>query len=411
MRFRINEGATITSVASPAASQSNHSDAHLRSGSQTPDLSTVFLMCGMILSFVGAILPIWGYHLREDLSQAGEYFLSLNVGFWCAQACGREVLDGKKLKFTLTVANVTACLAFLFLALFPATSIAWRLWGVLWLGISAGLLHLSILSITGGSSTPAHRAWAWLGLGCALTALLAAGTYYAYSVPMILVLFAIVPGVYAGYSLKTSFPRRAVPMPSPLFQTFRKLNHPAVVLFALLLFVQFGNEWSVGGWLSLFLIRRLGISPPQALLLLSLYWLVLMAARPGFQFIVSRLRPGLALGGSVLASLLGTIVLACTNNRFGAIMGLLFAAAGFGSMYQLIAQRMIRRFAPDQAGWYDAVFLLGIAGGLLAPWLLGYLADAWGMAAVMIAPMLGTTAVFVLMLLTMLEAKLSGSPV
>ena len=31
---------------------------------------------------------------------------------------------------------------------------------------------------------------------------------------------------------------------------------PGAVLFALLLFIQFGNEWSIAGWLPLFLIRR-----------------------------------------------------------------------------------------------------------------------------------------------------------
>lgn len=397
-------------MAGPAASWPKHSEARAINSSSAQRISPAFLLCGMILSVIGTILPAWGYHLTEDLGQAGEYFLSLNVGFWSAQACGRWLFARKGIKFTLTLANAVACIAFLFLAFSPAASIAWRLWGVLWLGISAGLLHICIIPMLADSSIPANRAWAWLGLGCALTALLVAGSFYAYTVPVIFLLFAIVPAVYAVYCFNGTFPRQVVRLPSSLSQVFRPLNHPGAILFSLLLFVQFGNEWSIGGWLSLFLIRRLGMSPPEALLLLAVYWLVLMLGRAGFQFIFRRVNPALTLGGSVLASLLGAIVLASTNNRFGAVMGILFVAAGFASIYQFAGEKMAHRFAPDQAGLCDIVFLVGIAGGLLAPWLVGYLADAWGVVAVMIAPMIGTAAVFVLILLIILEAKLSGAP-
>jgi fucose permease len=49
-----------------------------------------------------------------------------------------------------------------------------------------------------------------------------------------------------------------------------------------------------------------------------------------------------------------------------------------------------------------------MTGGFLAPWLLGYFAEAWGIQAVMILPLFGTFMVFLLVLLIMLEAKLSS---
>ena len=51
---------------------------------------------------------------------------------------------------------------------------------------------------------------------------------------------------------------------------------------------------------------------------------------------------------------------------------------------------------------------MATTGGFLAPWLLGYFAQAWGIQAVMILPMLGSCMVFVLVLLIMLESKLSS---
>ena len=49
-----------------------------------------------------------------------------------------------------------------------------------------------------------------------------------------------------------------------------------------------------------------------------------------------------------------------------------------------------------------------MTGGFLAPWLLGYFAEAWGIQAVMILPLFGTFMVFLLVLLILLEAKLSS---
>jgi len=40
-----------------------------------------FLISGMLMSFLGAILPAWRYHLKADFKEVGYYFLSLNLGF------------------------------------------------------------------------------------------------------------------------------------------------------------------------------------------------------------------------------------------------------------------------------------------------------------------------------------------
>jgi hypothetical protein len=71
-------------------------------------------------------------------------------------------------------------------------------------------------------------------------------------------------------------------------------------------------------------------------------------------------------------------------------------------------QKIGHRFPEYRAGVYNGLFALGAMGGLLAPWSLGFFATAWGIEAVMIVPMLGACMVFVLMLLILLEAKLSS---
>jgi MFS family permease len=124
--------------------------------------------------------------------------------------------------------------------------------------------------------------------------------------------------------------------------------------------------------------------------------------------VMRRMSHALLLFGSIFSALLGTIVLASTNNMFGVVMGILFIGAGYASIYPLVVENIGRRFPYYHPGFYNGIFSLAITGGFLAPWTLGYFAQAWGIQAVMILPTFGIIMVFVLLLLLMLEAKLSG---
>jgi fucose permease len=373
-----------------------------------------FLVSGMLMSFLGAILPSWGYHLRPSFTEAGDYFLSLACGLALSVAVAHYLLPRRGLKFVLILANLLACGAFLFLAVSsPPAPAAWRLAGVLGIGFATGLLNAAVFH----AISPIYRAdraatvnFAGLlfGTGSLLTALLVAGTYYVYTVPSILILFAVLPGLYAIVCHKGTYARNLAFETVPLAQALRDFRNPGAVLFSLLLFFQFGNEWSMAGWLPLFLIRRLGISPNGALLLLALYWASLLVGRILAQFVLKRVNRAGLLIGSIVSALLGMIVLASTNNRFGAVMGILFVGGGFASIYPLVVEKIANRFPYYHPGFYNGLFSLAMTGGFLAPWLLGYFAEAWGIQAVMTLPLLGTFLVFLLALLIMLEAKLSS---
>jgi fucose permease len=366
------------------------------------------------MSFLGAILPAWRYHLESSFTEVGNYFLSLNLGFLLSAGAAHFLLSGKSAKLILVLANALACAGFLFLAFSsPPAPAAWRLAGVLWIGVSAGLLNTGMFQAISplyqrDRGATMNLAGVLFGLGCALTALLVSGTYYVYTVPSILILLALLPGFSAGLYAKSNLPRTPVVPVFALSQVWRDFKNPGAVLFSLLLFFQFGNEWSIAGWLPLFLIRRLGISPEASLLILALYWAALLVGRMVSQLIMKRISHAALLISSILSALLGTIVLAFTNNQFGAIMGVLFVGAGFASIYPLVVQKIGHRFPQYHPGLYNGLFSLAITGGFLAPWSLGYLAERWGIQVVMLVPMLGTCVVFVLMLLILLESKLSN---
>ena len=75
-----------------------------------------FLVSGMLMSFLGAILPAWGYHLRSGFAEVGGYFLSLAVGLLLSVGAAHFLLRSRGLKFLLIAASALGCGAFLFLA-------------------------------------------------------------------------------------------------------------------------------------------------------------------------------------------------------------------------------------------------------------------------------------------------------
>ncbi len=374
-----------------------------------------FLLSGFLFALLGAILPAWGYHRDPpEFATIGHYFLSLNLGMLAATRVTQSLLPRRGIRFLLVLAAALACGTLLYLALVtPPASPLWRIAGLALIGFDTGLLHPALFhAITGRYERDPvgtlNRGGIFFGLGCLAVTLLVAGTFYAYTVPSILVLMATVPAYFAGIFAKSSFPAVVAAGQPSLRQALLDFRSPGAVMFAMLLFFQFGNEWSIAGWLPLFLIRRLGASPSTALLLLALYWLALLVGRVGAVAIVPRVRHGRLLGGSVLAALFGCLLLYSTNNVFGAGMGALFVGCGFASIYPLVAERIGRRFPYYHPGFFNGIFSFGMLGGMLAPATLGYLAVVWDIGAVMALPLAGTCLVCVLLLLIWLEAKVTG---
>jgi FHS family glucose/mannose:H+ symporter-like MFS transporter len=375
-----------------------------------------FLISGLLTSCLGAFLPVWGYHLTSDFITAGNYFLCMNVGLLASVHAAHALLARRGIAFVLTTACALACVSFLGLALScPPGPALGRAAGLLGLGVSAGLLNTAVFH----AISPLYRqdraatvtlAGALYGLGCLITALLAAGTYYVYTAPSILILFAVIPGLCAGLYARVKFPRDQGPRHIPARQVLEDFKNPGAVLFTLLLFFQFGNEWSIAGWLPLFLIRRLGISPEASLFLLAFYWASLLVGRLAAQALLQRMSHAKLLLSSVSLSLLGCVILTTSADRFGAGAGILFVGSGFASIYPLVVERIGRRFSYYHPGLYNGIFSFAFTGGLLAPCALGYLAHFGSIRVIMLGPLLGTSMVFALALLILLESRLAAPP-
>ena len=374
-----------------------------------------FFLSGFLLALLGAVLPAWGYHRDPpDFNAVGNYFLSVATGIVASAYLARRIMARRSVVFLLVFACIVSSAALAFLAaVSPPTSEWWRVAGLLALGIGAGLLNIALFHTLSShfqadTAGTVNSGGIWYGLGCLAATLLVAGTFYAYTVPSILIFMAVVPALFAGLYLRSSYAHPPEGTHPTLRQALDDFRSPGAVMFGLLLFFQFGNEWSIAGWLPLFLIRRVGLSPSTALIILALYWLFLLAGRLVAVAVLPRVRHGRLLLGSGVTALFGCFLLFSTNNAFGAGTGAFFVGAGYASIYPLVAEAIGRRFPYYHPGFFNGIFSFALVGGLLAPATLGYAAVRYGVGIVIGIPLIGTFLVMLLLLLIWLESKVTG---
>lgn len=374
-----------------------------------------FFLIGLLYSFLGSILPAWRFNLTLNYSTIGFLFLALGCGLVAATWLARMLLGRLAVSRIMALASTIGFGALLLLSWFPPpASVWWQMGGLLVLGIAIGLLNATIVHYVRplylrDPAATLNLAGILFGLGCLLTATIVAAAYYTYTVGSIVGFISIFPAFGALHFSLARFSPPVEPSRPRARSFFSGFGNLTAVLFMLLLFFQFGNEWSIAGWLAIFLSQRLGLSPDSALYLVSLYWLAILIGRMLTQTILpSAGHARLLLIGAGLA-MFGCLVLSLTNNRFGAISGIIFLGVGFAPIYPSTMERIRGRFPSHEPGVIHRVTTVAFSGGLLAAASLGFYAELFGVGVVMLLPLLGTCAVVLLTLLIWLQSHLQGA--
>lgn len=375
-----------------------------------------FLLLGILVGLLGSLLVAWQYHIDADPKLIGLHFLALNAGYVIAAAIAQRLLLRIAIR---TVALVSCSVAIGSLAVLsvvpPPMPAAWRLVGLGFVGFAGGLLATSLLYIlepyfARAPATMANRAGALFGSGCLVSTVMVGATYFAGSVQIETALLALAPLIFLIVFANNQFAAARQPVvvkeeENRTREMLRDLRSIAAVLFSLLLFFQFGNEWAIAGWLPLFLIHRLGANPVWAIFALAGYFLALLIGRFATQPLLRRVSHRKLLLSSVFAAMTGYLLLSLTPGMAGAWLAVLIIGAGFAPIYPLIAETLDDRFS-YHPGFYNGLFSISITGAMLAPWFLSYVDNYFGIRYVMLIPAFGSIAVLILALLIMLEAHL-----
>ncbi len=375
-----------------------------------------FLLLGVLVGVLGSLLIAWQYHLDTDPQLIGLHFLALNAGYVVAAAVAQRLLFRVPIRAVALLACAIGFASLIGLSFaVPPASPVWRMLGLGFVGIAGGALATALLYVLEPyfSERPAalaNLAGLLFGCGCLVSTLIVGITYFAGSVQIETALLAVVPLIYFVLYSSNQF-RAALIQPESrqeqnrIRETLKNLRSIAAVLFGLLLFFQFGNEWAIAGWLPLFLIHRLGANPVWAIFGLAVYFMAMTFGRLLAQRLLPRVNHRKLLVASIVTAMAGYLLLSFTTSMAGAWIAVVIIGAGFAPVYPLVAESLDDRFS-YHPGFYNGIFSIAITGAMSAPWLLGYVDAYLGIRYVMLLPALGSIAVLILSLLIMLEAHL-----
>jgi fucose permease len=386
-----------------------------------------FLPLGVLIGLLGSLVVAWQYHIDVEPQIIGLHFLALSVGYVLAAAIGQRWVRWMPLR---TLALLACGLAVVSLGalgmLGPPVPTVYRIFGAGFIGMAAGglstaLLYASEPYFAEAPAAAANVAGSLLGCGCLLATILTASTYSIGSVdiagftvgPLQLEMTALAffPALFFLLVLANRFPLARLPVGDREEDTHREmlrdLRSIATILFSLLLFFQFGNEWAIAGWLPLFLIHRFGINPAWAIGILAFYFFALMFGRLLAQVLLEWFNHRKLLLGSIVLAMLGYVVLSFAQTAWGALLAVALIGAGYAPIYPLIAERLDDRFS-YHPGFWNGTVSIAITGAMCAPWILGYVDQFLGVQYVMVVPAIGSLAVCILAILLMFEARLMG---
>ncbi len=373
-----------------------------------------FALSGFLLALLGAILPSWDYLVTERYSAAGWLFFALAFGVVTAGELGRRFLPKLQARILFLLGSALAALALIVLNLLPPpVRFPEQLAGWLTIGFAAGLINVSLFATIHGSyrrdpATTLAQAGIYFGAGCLASAVCVGASLHFGQLGQLLATVALVPACFGLFSVRSKAPVTSPSLQPGFREALGEFSKPGAIIFAALLLFQSGSEWTVAGWLPLFLTHRLGISPESSLWMLAFYWLALLLSRIASIYLLAHARHGRILFASAASALLGCLLLAATDNLFGAASAIFLLGAGFAAVYPLLAEKMGSRFPHYHPGVFNSIFSLAMAGGLLFPWFAGLLAERVSMAAIVAIPAAGVFLVVILLLVLWLESKVTG---
>ena len=368
---------------------------------------------GIVMSSLGALLPVLTSSLGLDKATAGSLFLGMNFAMLVGSLVFGPVCD--RFGFRLLLLASTLLIGGAFLVLSGAANHAAILPALILLGLGGGTLNGGANALLNDIS-PERRQSALnlLGIffGCgalftpfAIGALLGAvglrailaGLGFLTAAPFVLFVRARFPGAKHQAGFKSGELRSV-------------LASPLLYLFGLLLFFQSGNEFTVGGWVSTLLQEQHDMGPRAAAYTLTAYWAAIMAGRLVASRIGARAASPLMVVSGALVALAASVGLILSRSSFAAIVWVALAGLGFAPIFPTALAQAGARFAGYSGTAFSAIFVMALGGGMTAPWLVGRIAQSGGIGAGFWVTVVSCGAIALLQVIIAGASRSQGAP-
>lgn len=181
----------------------------------------------------------------------------------------------------------------------------------------------------------------------------------------------LAPVVFAALASYPEVQKTGLTFGQAFSSAFGLLSNPAIIMAALALFCYVGLEVSMGGWISTYASNQ-GFEPRGASMVLSSFWIGLMAARLVASAVVTSENGIVALSAlSAAATVLIGLMIAARSKGATALLVFL-TGLSFGPVFPTVVGTTFSKIDPGIYGSaFGIIFAVGLLGGSTLPAAIG----------------------------------------
>jgi FHS family glucose/mannose:H+ symporter-like MFS transporter len=334
---------------------------------------------GIVMAILGAILPSLFSRIQFNKSEAGNLFFYMNLAMLVMSVFFGPVVDRFGYKTFLLVCSLLVAASLVLFNL--ASTYSFLILAAVLLGFGGGGLNGGSNALT-SDLYPERRSAAlnllgiFFGFGALTIPFLIGSLRGAIGLSAILIVAVLLSLIPFTLFLLLRFPGAKQPQGFPLRQAAKVLGHPLLWLCGFLLFFESGNEFTVGGWTSTYLSEYFRLTPTTASFVLAGYWASIMIGRLIVIRLVRAVKNETLILGSALLALAASVIMAASPTGGLAALGAGLIGLGFAAIYPTTLAIIGGAFPAFSGTAFSVVFVIGLAGGMTAPWLTGKVAMA-----------------------------------
>ncbi len=242
----------------------------------------------------------------------------------------------------------------------------------------------------------------FFGVGALFIPLLAASITGVFTITQLFLIAAALAALCTIAYLLLGFPPPTAPIGFSLLASVRAARNPGVLLFAVLLFFQSGNEASIGGWTSTY-AGSVGAPPNTATWVLAAYWAALMLGRLAGARLLAQVPKSRLVFASAVGSAIGCAVLLASRSVAVLAIGAVIVGFSFAAIYPTTLAMAADRYQRLAGTIFGFLFAAGLIGGMAFPWGIGHISQHYGVRSGMVLPLIGGIAISILV--TMIAAR------
>jgi fucose permease len=370
------------------------------------------LVFGIVFAVLGTVfgLPAMRLRLHINLAQQGNLFLLLYLGIFCASLIVGPLIDhfGHKLNLLLSSAIVAAAMvAFAVVDSYTSACLA-----AILLGLGGGGLNVCtnvlVSEVYGDQRGPMlNVSGIFFGVGALSIPLFAASIEGHLTIPQMFLLCAVLAGTCAVAYAALSFPPATTKQAFSLRDLYAVTKYHGVLLLGFILFMESGNEASIGGWTSTY-VNSGGYLPRTATLVLAVFWAALMLSR----ILAARLLKGLGkthvVFSSAVLALVGGLVLLSGRTLLLLFAGTALIGLSYGPIFPTTLAIVGDRYRERAGTVFGLLFSIALVGGMLFPWAVGHISQHFSVHAGMMVPAAGALAITLLSGFVILRNRHAG---